>query len=331
MSDQVNQHVQKLSFRPHPLVRHRHVQTVLLALHRPGLMSIQQVAQEMILETDEGVRLQGFFSPQPSDDARGLVLLLHGWLGCASSNYNMVLGEHLYRRGYAIFRLNYRDHGDTHHLNPGIFRGDLLDEIFDAAGQVAQLEASRPFYVIGASLGGSFALRIALQHARTPIANLEHVIAINPAVNPHQATLALDSNLMYLRYFRGRWSESLKRKQASFPDRYDFSAELSAKSCMAMTEIIMPRYSPYPDAITYFRNYQVTPEMMAALTVQTTILTSIDDPIVPVNDFHDFVGVSDQLQLDIQSFGGHVGFVDVFPFRYWVTEYVEEILNRSPA
>ena len=160
MTNPIAKHAQTVNFLPHILVRHRHLQTVLLTLHRPGQTALRQVEQEVILETAEGVRLQGFFSPQPGQ-AKGIVLLLHGWLGCAESNYNTLLGEHLYRQGYAVFRINYRDHGDTHHLNPGVFRGDLLDEMFDAAQQIARLAAPRPLHVIGVSLGGSFALRIA--------------------------------------------------------------------------------------------------------------------------------------------------------------------------
>lgn len=317
---------QELNFKPHPLIRHRHLQTVLLTLHQPNPTRLEGAAQEMILETADGVQLQGFFSPQPTQ-AKGLILMLHGWLGCATSNYNMHLGEHLYRLGYAVFRLNYRDHGDTHHLNPGIFRSDLLEEVFEAAQQVAELEPNLPFYVIGASLGGSFALRIAWRHAQTPIPNLEHTLAINPAIEPHHATLALDRNPIYLHYFRSRWRKSLEKKQSLFPDLYDFKRELASKSCLEMTEVLIPRYSPHPDAITYFRSYQVTPEMMSILTSRTTILTAADDPIVPVADFYAFEGVSNHLYLDIQPFGGHVGFIDIFPFRYWVTEYVEEILQ----
>ena len=326
MTNPIAKHAQTVNFLPHILVRHRHIQTVLLTLHRPGQTALRQVEQEVILETAEGVRLQGFFSPQPGQ-AKGIVLLLHGWLGCAESNYNTLLGEHLYRQGYAVFRINYRDHGDTHHLNPGVFRGDLLDEMFDAAQQVARLETPRPLHVIGVSLGGSFALRIAWRHAHTPIPTLGQTIAINPAINPQLATVSLDRNPLYLHYFRSKWRASLQKKQSLFPDLYDFAPELSAKNCMAMTEVLMPRYSPHPDALSYFSSYRVTPKMLADLTSPVTILTAADDPIVPVADFHALADVSPHLTLDIQSYGGHVGFVDLFPFRTWITEYVDRVLG----
>lgn len=317
------------SFYPHFLIRNRHLQTILSSVGRPDARYLLTAAREMILKLEGEVRLQGFYSPQPTQPAKGLVLLLHGWLGCMDSHYVLGLGEYLYRRGYAVFRLNFRDHGDSHPLNPGLFRGDLLNEVFDAAQQISQLEATQPFHIVGASLGGNFALRIAAKQRQTPLPNLHHTVAINPAVNPRRATQALDKHFVYLNYFRARWRRSLQRKQQLFPDLYDFSEELSVKTCMAMTETIMRRYSPYPDAASYFESYKVSAEMMESLCSPVTILTSTDDPIVLIEDFYPFIDVSPHLNLNLQPHGGHVGFIHIFPFRSWLTEAVTRVIENS--
>lgn len=312
------------TFSPFLLIRNQHLQTIVPSLYRRDGTQLLAASQPVILTTSDGVRLQGFYTPQPGS-SKGLVLLLHGWLGCAESRYNLTLGQHLFQRGYTVFRLNYRDHGETHQLNPGLFRGDLLDEVFDAARQVARLAPELPFHVVGASLGGSFALRIAWRHKYNPIPTLQHVIAINPAVNPHQATLALDRNPIYLRYFRKRWRISLQKKQQLFPDRYHFGPEIYSGSCMAMTEAIMSRYSPHPNALSYFNSYRVRPEMMVGLTNPVTLLTAADDPIIPVKDLQAFQEVSKLLRVLIVPHGGHVGYFTL-PLRFWLTEFVESVL-----
>ena len=96
---------------------------------------------------------------------------------------------------------------------------------------------------------------------------------------------------------------------------------------MAMTEIFVRNHSPYPDAMAYFERYTVTTAMMAALRSPTTIITAADDPIVPVEDFHRLSGVSSYLQLHIQPYGGHVGFIELFPFQHWLCEAVQTILE----
>jgi predicted alpha/beta-fold hydrolase len=254
-------------------------------------------------------------------------LLLHGWLGSAYANYIRALGEELYARGYAIFRLNLRDHGQTYHLNPEVFRSDRLDEVVDAARQVAGLVANKPFHLIGASLGGNFVLRLAWRFSQAPLSNLGHTIAINPAINPYLTTLALDRSPIYLTYFRRKWRKALRQKALLFPDLYDFSQECAARTCLAMTETFIRNHSPYPDARAYFDQYTVTPAMLAGLRSPVTMLTSADDPIVPVADFYPFQNVSPYLNLCIQDYGGHVGFIDIWPFRHWLNQTILSILN----
>ena len=316
-----------LTFKPRWLARNRHFQTIFSSYYRRHGTAMQQAAQEMILDAGNGVRLQGYYSPQSTSHSRGMVLLLHGWLGSINASYVVTLGEYLFHQGYAIFRLNLRDHGDTHQLNPGPFRGDLLDEVFAAIRWIAQLDIEQPLHLIGASLGGNFALRLAWRHSQTPLPNLQHTITICPVLDPHQTTLQLDNGYwLYLAYFRHKWRRSMRRKQALFPNLYDFSAEIAAQKCMDMTEIFVRNHSPYPNALAYFKNYTVTPEMMLALRSPTTLIPAVDDPIVPIKEFRPFSDLTSQLKVYVQPYGGHVGFIDIFPVRHWICEAVLAIL-----
>jgi len=328
-SDQVPNHF-NLTFQPHPLARSPHFQTIVSSAFRNKGAAMCHAAREMILEAGEGVRLQGFYSPQPDTSSKGLVLLLHGWLGHANASYNIAIGEYLYQHGYAIFRLNLRDHGDTHHLNSGLFRGDLLDEAFAAVQQIARLESDRPFYIIGSSMGGNFASRLAWRHSQTPLANLAQTLAISPAFNPYHTTLTLDSGPpFYLAYFRRKWRRSFIKKKGAHPALYDFSEVMAARTCRAMTEAFVCRFSPYDSPQAYFDSYAVTPEMMATLQTPVTIITAVDDPVVPVSDFDAFRNLTPYLQLYIQPYGGHVGFIDLFPFRRWVGQAALAVLEKN--
>src|SRR5689334_6354621 len=119
------------SFSPPRWLRNPHVQSILPSLRwRHPLIArragkLLAVSRSMILDCGEGVRLLGYLSEvprfMPSSSDRQLIVLLHGWEGSADSAYVLSLGAHLFERGYDIFRLNFRDHGDTHSLNEGIF------------------------------------------------------------------------------------------------------------------------------------------------------------------------------------------------------------------
>ena len=118
-------------FVPPAYLRAPFLQTALCSsrLRTLGSNPMRACARESIIDAGDGVRLQGFWSHQPHRPARGLVILLHGWEGSADSAYILSTGRFLFARGFDIFRLNYRDHGTTHHLNSGLFLGTLIDEV----------------------------------------------------------------------------------------------------------------------------------------------------------------------------------------------------------
>jgi predicted alpha/beta-fold hydrolase len=100
---------------------------------------------------------------------------------------------------------------------------------------------------------------------------------------------------------------------------------------MAMTEAFVP-FTPYPSARDYLASYAITPAMLAALQTPLTFITAADDPIVPVSDFLPFRNLTPYLQIYIQPYGGHVGFIDLFPFQRWIGQAALAILqdDRQP-
>ena len=179
--------------------------------------------RETILTTVEGIRLLGFMSRQPRTHHKGLVILLHGWEGSSESTYIRTTGRFLFRRGFDVFRLNLRDHGPSHHLNTGIFYAVLLDEVVDAVRQISEAENGKPVCLVGFSLGGNFALRIAKKCALQPITGLKQVVAVSPVLDPDKATDRIDNSRFILKYFLKKWRRSLAIKQRLYPQHYDFT------------------------------------------------------------------------------------------------------------
>jgi hypothetical protein len=283
----------------------------------------------MIIDGGNGVRLLGFHSPQPGDTGRGLILFLHGWEGSADSVYVLRASKFFYDQGFDIFRLNLRDHGDSHHLNKGLFHGGLIEETHHAVQHIAPLSGGKPFYVTGFSLGGNFVLRIALRHAMYPVAHLRHLFCVSPVLDPYKATVAIDgSSWFYRRYFVNKWRRSLRKKQEAFPDLYSFQEVLAMKTVMEITDHIIPRYSPYENHDDYFSTYTLRGKALARLTVPVTVITAEDDPVIPVDDFRELRG-NGCLTVSIQRYGGHCGFLDPFPFGCWYERKILDIVKND--
>lgn len=313
-------------------MKNPHIQTALgsLRLRVLGKNPMAACAKEIIIDAGCGVRLLGYHSAQPSDKSKGLITLLHGWEGSSDSAYILSTGKYLYGKGYDIFRLNLRDHGASHHLNEGMFHGALIEETYNAVMRISELSNGRPNYVVGFSLGGNFALRIVLhQNASSSIPNLKHVFCISPPLDPYKATLAIDNGLpVYRLYFLKKWKRSLKKKQMLFPRQYDFGHILKMRTCMEMTEAIMPYYPAFLNYREYFNQYTLGNSQFENISTPTTVIVAEDDPVISVRDFST-LKTSPHVSLLIQKNGGHCGFFISSPFDCWYEKKISHIIRKD--
>lgn len=315
-------------YRPPALLRNAHVQSVLAssAVRRliDGRRHHEVLARstELILDGGDGVRLQCFHArPDRGQPTRGLAVVFHGWEGSANSAYVLNLSRRLLAEGWEVARINFRDHGGTHHLNAEIFHSCRIDEVVGAVADLARRYPARPMIAAGFSLGGNFALRVAL---RAPAAGipLAGVAAVCPAVHPPNILTAIEGGSpIYDIYFMMQWRESLKRKQRLFPDRYAFPPEVYKLSMRELTRFLIENFTEFEGLDAYLHGYSIAGDRLAALSIPAAILTSRDDPIIPVSDFEELV-LPPTVRLDVARHGGHCGFITGWSLRSWAEDWL---------
>jgi len=312
-------------FRPPRGLRSGHVQSLIAssALRRRFVLrrsvELRRVADVWTLDGGDGVRLQGLYSAQ-SGASRGLAVLLHGWEGSVDSNYVLANGARLFAEGFDVFRLNFRDHGDTHHLNPEIFHSCRIDEVVHALHDLQQRLGCRRWFLAGYSLGGNFSLRVALR-ADSAALGVGRVVAVNPVIDPAAAMLAMErGSRFYERYFERKWSRSLRIKQQCFPELYGEERWYDIRGLRQRTHYLATRHAGFASAEEYFEGYSIAGDRLAALRVPSTLLTSADDPVVPVADFR-ALPENPAIELVISQYGGHCGFL-----KNWKLESMAEDL-----
>ena len=316
------------SFSPPLLLRNPHLQTI-LSSNKLRLIyghAIARFSQNIILDAGKGIRLTGVLS-SPQRPAMGMVILLHGWEGSANSTYCIRTAEALLRTGYSVFRLNLRDHGNSHHLNQGLFYASQIEEVYQSVAKAAEMAGELPVFIIGFSLGGNFALRIALRCCNEPIKNLRYVYCISPVLDPEKATNRIDAIAYIRHYFMKKWHRSLKKKQILFPHCYDFSKLLKISSIEGLTGALLDTYSHFSSKQEYFRSYTIVKDMLMDLPIPATILTAVDDPIIPVEDFRQLI-LNYRTELIIQPYGGHNGFIENFSLCSWYEKQIVSVLDN---
>ena len=295
-------------------LRNAHLQTLLgTSSVRRGhacraFAAVQAITREHILEVDDGARLHGLHSARQDVPARGLVLLLHGWEGSAESSYMRFTAAGLLARGFEVFRLNFRDHGDSHHLNEALFHSNRIAEVVQAACAVADMFPARPLFAAGYSLGGNFALRLGL-HAPDAGLPLRQIAAVCPVLDPAVTMDTMeDGSGVYARHFRRSWARSLRRKRALYPQQHDYDDDLLKSPLRELTRWLVERHTDYESLDHYFDGYAIGGGRLAGLQVPASLLTSADDPVIPVADFHR-LQLPANARLEIASHGGHCGFL----------------------
>lgn len=326
------------SFRPTRWLRNRHVQSVFASLPvrrrrvERHALPLRSSSEEVLLDCGDGVVLQAFHS-SPSRRGRApgrrLAVLLHGWEGSAESMYLLSLAQTLFERGYEVVRLNLRDHGQTHHLNRELFHSCRLPEVVGAVRAIQDRFADRPMYLAGFSLGGNFMLRVA---AAAPSAGIElaHTAAVSPVLDPARTLDALEQGTrLYHAYFVLKWSRSLLHKQAAWPGHYDFAPLIASRDLRRMTEALVRGHTEYPSLGDYLSGYAITGERLARLATPATLITALDDPIIPARDL-DRIALPGSLRVVATAHGGHCGFIERPRAPSWVNLAVASAFEGAP-
>ncbi|WP_266160610.1 YheT family hydrolase [Dyella silvatica] len=321
-------------FRPPWPLRSGHIQTMLSSsgvrrqLLPRAARTVQQGAEEVVVDGGDGVRLTGAYTAQKvQPQARGLAVLFHGWEGSVDSTYVLQTGSRLLADGWDVFRLNFRDHGDSHHLNEALFHSCRIDEIVYALADIARRWPAQPMVLAGFSLGGNFALRAAL---RAPALNipLRYALAVCPIIDPGEGLFSLEEEApwFYRAYFMHKWRRSLKAKQAAFPQQQYFELAELDQDLRGLTEALVVRHTDFDSLQAYLDGYSVADSALKAMQIPATILTARDDPVIPVGAF-ERLELPPNIELDIAEFGGHCGFIRGMDMTSFTDDYIAARFN----
>lgn len=331
----MNQPFSREAFTPPPGLRSPHIQSFLNSTSlRAGLVlrrarSLLAHEQRWIMDGGAGVRLAGFYSQRPENQA-GLAVLLHGWEGSSMSNYMLSAGARLFNAGFNVFRLNFRDHGNTHELNPGVFHSCRLDEVLGALGDMQHRTRATAWAVAGFSLGGNFALRVALHGPAQGLA-VSRCVAICPVLDPDHVLKTMESGpTFYETYYNRKWADSLRRKQRFFPDQYDYEGWFRQPDMRERTRYLATRYYGYERLEDYFQGYSVAGQRLAGLSVPCSILTAADDPVVPVSDT-ETLPRNPYLEIEVTRYGGHCGYLKNWKLESWAEDYMLDRFQSGQA
>jgi predicted alpha/beta-fold hydrolase len=299
--------VAERAFRPLPLLRNPHLQTV-LAAYLPGRLGPTPDRQHVIwLPDGDGLVLHENL-PAGWRPGQRMALLIHGLTGDHSSAYLRRMARHLMGLGVRTFRLDMRGTGKGFPLARRVYHSGRSDDIRAALLAMHSWSPMSPLVVIGVSLGGNLALKTAGEAAEHPVPNLARVAVLAPPIDLTRcaALLCRPANRMYEDNFVRLLVAEARRRDRYFNE--PSPVHFPRRTTMRMFDDLYTAHrSGFADALDYYRRASAGP-LIPHIRVPTLIMAARDDPFIAVEPFEE-LRVPSHIQVRIVPHGGHVGFL----------------------
>lgn len=246
------------------------------------------------------IELSGELHTPPA--ATRLLLCVHGLGGSSQSGYLRGAARRAAALGWACLRLNLRGADGS---GEDFYHAALTDDLHAALASPA-LARFTQVYVLGFSLGGHLALRLA---SEPHDARLRAVAAVCSPIDLARSVTALDRPGLWL--YRTYVLRRLKQSYLAVARRRTLAAPLERVLAVQTlrewdAQTVVPRYG-FGSTDDYYARASVAPRL-GELRVPSLLLETEDDPMVPAATVRPALpNRAPQLEVRWLGSGGHVG------------------------
>jgi uncharacterized protein len=330
----VAQSFSKRPFRPHRFFKGGHAQTLAAYLWPRRFRLRVPTDEQRLFQVAPDTQVLGYCRWQKNRSEHPTVVVWHGIEGSSEGVYMLATARKAFAAGFNVVRMNLRNCGDTEHLTPTLYHGGLTEDLRAVVAELIERDQLQRVFVVGFSLGGNMALKLAGEYGDHPPSELLGVCAVSPSVDlDASAGLILQrSNWLYHRDFLRRLKGRIGRKQKLFPDRYDTSDIKSVRTLREFDDRYTSRAHGFDGAADYY--YRASSiRVVDKIRIPTLIIHGEDDPFIPFGPLRDAkIAANPYILLIAPPQGGHVAFLASgtgHEDRFWAENRVIEFLKLA--
>lgn len=295
-------------FRPHPLLRSAHAQT-LAGVYLP-MPKLPYRADRHIVDLDDGDQLV-LHDDRPEGWQNGdrACLLIHGLAGCYESGYMQRISHKLGARGVRAFRMDLRGCGAGEGLARLPYHSGRSEDARAALEFIGQIAPDSPVTLVGFSLGGNISLKLAGEMGDRPCAHWDSVMAVCPPVDLAACSRQIQKrpNTLYDRYFVARLVQQLESRRSFLPPEHARPFERPPRTLWDFDNQFTAVVCQFGTADDYYARASSLP-LLANIRRPTLILAAADDPMIPPIALQT-APLPPAVRLCMTARGGHLGFV----------------------
>lgn len=297
-------------FAPRRFLSHAHVMTVFAWAARREFAALPAADARVIrVAADTEVLAHCYWQPQRHE--RPTLVALHGLEGSSGVHYMRGLADKACRRGWNAVLLNQRNCGGTEHLTPTLYHSGLTSDPREVMRALMASDGLRAFGVVGYSLGGNLAIKLAGELRDHPDLPVHAVAAVCPTIDLDRCVRAIErrSNWPYHFNFVRNLKARMRRKAAAWPGAFDLSRLDRISTIRAFDDVYTAPSHGFGDAANYYHRASAL-RVAANIAIPSLIISAADDPFVPPEQFRDpAVRDNRHITVAVPRHGGHCAFV----------------------
>jgi uncharacterized protein len=287
----------EIEFNPLPGLSSGHLQTICAVFSPTGEAP---PAEELIVPLKDGDFLSCHAStPLTWQQNQKTVVLIHGLGGSHESNYMIRMSRKLYDVGFKVVRINLRGCGTGVGFSNLPYNAGNSSDILDVLKELKRLSPFSPIVLVGYSLGGNIALKLAGELEEDASTYCQRVIAVCPPVDLEISVRNMTKgfNKFYQRYYL----ENLCKQASSW---------VKGRKIHTLNEfddVVTAVAWGFKSGAEYYR-LSSSNRFLPDIRLRCDILFAVDDPIIDYR-LIEKTKISPNTNIWVARGGGHNGFL----------------------
>jgi predicted alpha/beta-fold hydrolase len=297
-------------FVPRRWLRNGHVMTV-FAWGRLRQFPALPAPEARLFRSGADTQVMAHCFWQPARASRPTIVALHGLEASSAAHYMRGLADKAWRRGWNAVLLNQRNCGGTEHLTPGLYHSGLTDDPRAVIRELSDVDGLSRIGVIGYSLGGNIAIKLAGELGDTPELPVKGVAAVSPTIDLERCVRSIERrpNYPYQWNFVRNLRARMRRMAQAWPGAFDLTPLDRIWTIRKFDDVYTAPYHGFNGASDYYHRASAI-RGAHRIKIPALILTAKDDPFVPAEQFSESaVSGNRWITVRIEPHGGHCGFV----------------------
>jgi predicted alpha/beta-fold hydrolase len=319
-------------FKPTFGLKNKHIQTLYSSFFRKP---IKLEYQKEIFELQDGDIVECFWHNQPDiSSSTPIVVLFHGLEGSYNSPYIQGVMNKLSDIGYSSVLMHFRGCGDIENKKARLYHSGDTSDAKEWIEYLSSTYQNSKLFAVGYSLGGNMLLK--LLGEMKDKSKLTSAISVSAPIDLANSAIRIQKGFskIYEKHLLKHLKKALLKKYKLFDMENIINLKKSEvkniDSIWMFDHLYTAKMHDFETAKNYYK-LSSAKQYLKDIKIPTLIIHAIDDPFMTKDIVPNTNEISDMVELEISTHGGHVGFIggSIFKPRYWLEDKIVNYISKS--